>query len=96
MAAADTDLSSHHSSEEDSHSSVDDVSDPEKTPWVRSNIQKLRRSNTTLLAGKARSKEKEVMCKTEIDDLKSAVGQLHRDRVDKEIVAQDIEESHRA
>ena len=27
---------------------------------------------------------------------KSAVGQLHRDRVDKEIVAKEIEESHRA
>ena len=36
------------------------------------------------------------MYKTQIDDLNSVVGQLHQDRVDKEIVAKDIEESHQA
>ena len=41
-------------------------------------------------------KKKEAMYKTQIDDLNSVVGQLHQDRVDKEIVAKDIEESHQA
>ena len=34
------------------------------------------------------------MYKSEIDDLKLMVRQLHRDRVDNEIVAEDLEESH--
>ena len=96
MAAADPDLSSNPSSEEDPHSSGDEETASPREPRVHSTLHKVRRSNATLLAGKARSKEKEVMYKTEIDDLKSAVGQLHRDRVDKEIVAKEIEESHRA
>ena len=36
------------------------------------------------------------MFKTQIDELKSAVGQLNRDRVDKEIAAADTAESHQA
>ena len=96
VAAADPDLSSNHSSEEDSHSSGDEETASHKEPRVHSALHKLRRSNASLVSGKVRSKEKEAMYKTQIDDLNSVVGQLHQDRVDKEIVAKDIEESHQA
>ena len=48
VASAAPDYSSHHSSGEDHHSSGDEETGSQTTPWVRSNIQKLRRSNQSL------------------------------------------------
>ena len=96
VASAAPDYSSDYCSGEDQYSSGDEVSGTETTPWVRSNIQKLRRSNESLVSGRDKSKKKEAMYKTQIDELNSVVGQLHRDRVDKEIVAADTAESHQA
>ena len=36
------------------------------------------------------------MFKTQIDELKLVLGQLHRDRAEAEIVAKDVAESHQA
>ena len=64
VAAADPDLSSNRSSEEDPHSSGDEETASPRDPRVHSTLHEVRRSNATLLASKARSKEKEVMYKS--------------------------------
>ena len=96
VATAAPDLSSDHYSAEEQHSSGDEETVSQREPMVHSTLHKLRCSNASLLSGKIRSQEKEVMFKTQIGELQSEVGQLCRDRADADIVSEDTTESQQA